>query len=226
MSEEQQIKPVALNVSGKTLAMITGGGLIGGALIVLGAIMPAEFNVDPLGLGKVTGIGRLWAPEAQTFSGSGSALSYSSETPKTSHIVEIPLGAADWQEAAVEYKVAMVPGQSIFYSWTVTNLDGTPATVPVEVDMHGHDIVGDDEAETVVEYRKERLLAEQGTMTAPIEGIYGWYFRNHSPDPVIVRVEIEGFYTLVPPGQPGNEFNIRPWEPTPDEPVDDLTGQQ
>jgi hypothetical protein len=58
MSEEQQIKPVALNVSGKTLALITGGGLVGGALIVLGAIMPAEFNVDPLGLGKLTGIGR------------------------------------------------------------------------------------------------------------------------------------------------------------------------
>ncbi len=215
MPDNSEIKPVALNVSGRTLALITGGGLAGGALIVLGAIMPAEFNVDPLGLGKLTGIGRLWAPEAETFGGSGAALSHASETPKTSHIVEIPLGAASWQEAAVEYKVHMLPGQSIFYTWSVVNLDGTPGTVPVEVDQHGHDVPPEGQSETVVEFRKDRLLADQGSMTAPFDGIFGWYFKNHAEDPVVIRVEIEGFYSLVPPGEPGNEFNVRPVEPAP-----------
>lgn len=220
MTEQTEIKPVALNVSGKTLALITGGGLVGGALIVLGAIMPAEFNVDPLGLGKLTGIGRLWAPEAETFGGAGAALSHTSETPKISHIVEIPLGAAGWQEAAVEYKVHMAPGQSIFYTWSVVNLDGTPGTVPVEVDQHGHDVPPEGQSETVVEFRKDRLLADQGSMTAPFDGIFGWYFRNHAEDPVIIRVEIEGFYSLVPPGEPGNEFNVRPVEPEPAAPAE------
>ncbi len=215
MSDTQpksDIAPVPLNVSGKTLAMIAGGGLVGGALIVLGAIMPAEFNVDPLGIGKLTGIGRLWAQEAQTFAGSGAALSHASTTGKTSHIVEINLGASDWPEAAVEYKVHMVPGQSIFYKWTVVKADGTPGAIPVEMDQHGHDTPPEGQAETVVEYRKARLLADEGSITAPLDGIFGWYFRNHDPDPVTVRVEIEGFYTLVPPGEPGNEFNIRPLE--------------
>ena len=41
MSEhEQPIAPVQLKVSGKTLALIIAGGLLAGALIVLGAIMP------------------------------------------------------------------------------------------------------------------------------------------------------------------------------------------
>lgn len=213
MPQEQEIGPIALNVSGRTLAVITGGGVIGGALIVLGAIMPAEFNVDPLGLGKLTGIGRLWAPETETFGGAGAALAFASDAPKTSHVVEIPLGAAGWQEAAVEYKVHMKPGQTIFYKWSVANLDGSPATVPVEMDQHGHDLPSEGEAQTVVEFRKARLLSDQGSMTAPIDGIFGWYFRNHADDPVIVRVEIEGFYDLVPPGQPGNEFNVRPLEP-------------
>ena len=204
------IAPVQLNVSGKTLAMITGGGLIGGALIVLGAIMPAEFNVDPLGIGKLTGIGRLWAPEAETFSGGGAALSHASEGPKASHTVNISLGAAEWQEAAVEYKVHMRPGQTIFYKWTVVNADGTPGTVPVEMDQHGHDTPPEGQPETVVEFRKERLLSDQGSMTAPLDGIFGWYFRNHAPDPVIIQLEIEGFYDLVPPGEPGNEFSVKP----------------
>ena len=212
MPNEQDIRPVALNVSGKTLALITGGGFVLGALIVVGAIMPAEFNTDPLGIGKATGISRLWAPEEKGFAGSG-ALATSSETPKTSHTVDIPLGAADWKEAAIEYKVAMKPGQSIFYKWTATDLDGTPATIPVETDQHGHDLPPAGQAQTVIDYRKARLLSDQGSLTAPIDGIFGWYFKNHSPDPIMIRLEIEGFYTLVPPGQPGNEFSIRPFDP-------------
>ena len=212
MPDQEDIRPVALTVSGKTLALITGGGLLLGALIVVGAIMPAEFNTDPLGIGKASGISRLWAPEEKDFAGSG-ALATSSDAPKQSHIVDIPLGAADWKEAAIEYKVAMKPGQSIFYRWTATNLDGSPATVPVETDQHGHDLPAEGQPQTVIDYRKARLLADQGSLTAPIDGIFGWYFKNHSPDPIMIRLEIEGFYTLVPPGQPGNEFSIRPFDP-------------
>ncbi len=209
------IAPVQLNVSGRTLALITGGGLIAGALIVLGAIMPAEFNTDPLGIGKLTGISRLWAPEAKGFSGAGGVtLGYSSTQPRTSHVVEIPLGAEGWPEAALEYKVHMRPGQSVLYRWQAFNLDGSPATIPVEFDQHGHDVVDEHVPETVVDYRKDRALSDEGSMTAPLEGIFGWYFRNHSPDPVTIRMEFDGYYSLIPPGQPGNEFRIRPKETT------------
>lgn len=225
MPDQEDIRPVALNVSGKTLALITGGGLVLGVLIVVGAIMPAEFNTDPLGIGKATGISRLWAPEEKDFAGSG-ALATSSDAPKQSHIVDIPLGAADWKEAAIEYKVAMKPGQSIFYKWTATNLDGSAATVPVETDQHGHDLPAAGQPQTVIDYRKARLLSDQGSLTAPIDGIFGWYFRNHSPDPIMIRLEIEGFYTLVPPGQPGNEFSIRPFDPNAAAEPDELQEDQ
>lgn len=225
MPDQEDIRPVALNVSGKTLAFITGGGLVLGALIVVGAIMPAEFNTDPLGIGRATGLSRLWAPEEKDFAGSG-ALATSSDAPKQSHIVDIPLGAADWKEAAIEYKVAMKPGQSIFYKWTATNLDGSTATVPVETDQHGHDLPAAGQPQTVIDYRKARLLSDQGSLTAPIDGIFGWYFRNHSPDPIMIRLEIEGFYTLVPPGQPGNEFSIRPFDPNAAAEPDELQEDQ
>ncbi len=213
MSEQptQPIAPVQLKVSGKTLALITGGGLVAGAMIVLGAIMPAEFNTDPLGLGKLTGLSRLWALEAKTFNAGGDvSLSYSSTAPRASHVVDIPLGAAGWAEEALEYKVRMAPGQSVLYRWQALNLDGSPVTVPVEFDQHGHDVVDEHVPETVVDYRKGRALSEEGSMTAPLEGIFGWYFRNHAPDPIIVRLKVEGYYSLIPPGDPGNEFRIRP----------------
>ncbi len=226
MSDTTEIKPVALNTSNKALAWIVGGGLVAGALIVVGAIMPAEFNSDPLGIGQATGISRLWGPEAQTFGGAGSALAWSSQAPKQSHIVEIPLGAAEWQEAAVEYKVTLKPGQTIFYKWTATNLDGTPLTTPLEVDQHGHDVPPEGQPETVVQYQQTRLLSDQGSLTAPIDGIYGWYFRNHAVDPIILRLEIEGFYELVPPGQPGNEGRLSPVDPNAPDPDAELLEQE
>jgi hypothetical protein len=213
------IRPVPLSVSARQLLLITAGGLAGGALIVLGAVMPAEYNVDPLGLGQLTGISRLWAPDTQAFGGTA-PLSYASASPKTAHVAEIPLGAAGWDEAAVEYKVRMSPGQSIFYRWSVVNLDGSPAATAIEVDQHGHDTPPEGQAETVIEFRKDQLLSDQGSLTAPFEGIFGWYFKNRAEDPVIVRLEVEGFYSLVAPGEPGNEFNVTPVEPAAPAPED------
>jgi hypothetical protein len=229
MSEQpstQPIAPVQLKVSGRTLAFITGGGLIAGALIVLGAILPAEYNMDPLGVGKLSGISRLWAPEEKTWEpGAGMDPAHSSAAPMTRTVLEIPLGAADWPEAALEYKFAMKPGETLLYRWQALNEDGSPATVPVEFDFHGHTLE-DGKAMTVANYRKDRALSDSGSLTAPFDGIHGWYFKNHAPDPIRIRLEATGFYTLVPPGQPGNEFRVRPresgpWEPAPsDVPAD------
>jgi hypothetical protein len=202
--------PSQLNVKPATLALITGGGLAAGVLIVVGAIMPAEYNVDPLGLGKLTGLSRLWAPDAKTFAGGGAPLYHASEAPRAIHVADIPLGAAGWDEAALEYKVRMSPGESILYRWSARELDGSPAAAPVEFDMHGHDVVDEGVSPTVVDYAKGEALAQAGSLTAPMDGIFGWYFRNTGDDPLMIRLEVEGYFEVIPPGEPGNEFGIRP----------------
>lgn len=219
MSNDTSHVPTAqLNVKPRTLLMIVGGGLVAGAIIVAGAIMPAEYNVDPLGLGKLSGLARLWAPEEKKWEpGDGMTASYSSTTPAVSTVVEIPLGAAEWPEAALEYKFAMTAGQGLLYKWEAFNEDGSPVTVPVEFEFHGHTLAADGEEMTVAEYRKDRAPSDQGALMAPFEGIHGWYFRNHNPDPIRIRLEATGFYTLVPPGQPGNEFRIQPVNGQPQE---------
>lgn len=203
--------PKTLDVSPRTLAMIVGGGTLAGVLIVVGAILPAEFNVDPLGVGRLTGIARLWAPEPEAFAGGAEIRLHTAQAgAPTVHRVEIPLGAAGWDEAALEYKVRMTPGESFFYRWEAVTLDGRPIDVPLEAEMHGHDLPPEGEPQTVVDFNRIRTVSDQGALTAPIDGIFGWYFRNHSEDPAVIRLEIEGYYRLVPPGEPGNEFRIRP----------------
>ena len=219
MSQDASYVPTAqLNVKPKTLLLITGGGLAAGTLIVLGAIMPAEYNLDPLGLGKLSGLARLWAPEEKTWQpGADMDPAHSSNIPSARTVVEIPLGASDWPEAALEYKFAMKPGQTLLYKWQALNEDGSPVTIPVEFDFHGHTLAKDGEEMTVANYRKNQALADEGALMAPFDGIHGWYFKNHAPDPIRIRLEVEGFYELVPPGQPGNEFRIQPLSGQPED---------
>lgn len=205
---QTEIKAVQLNTSPRTLAMIVGGGLLAGTLIVVGAILPAEYNVDPLGLGKLSGIGRLWAPAENEWQGAATP-AFTGAAAIQHNTFEIPLGAADWPEEALEYKFAMKPGQAYLYTWTIEGVPGATLK-PIEFDFHGHTLAADGQEMTVAEYKKATALTDTGALSAPFEGIHGWYWKNTNPDPVTVKLEVWGFYDLVPPGQPGNEFRVNP----------------
>lgn len=204
-----EIKPVPLRVSGRTLALITGGGLLAGALIVVGAIMPAEFNTDPLGLGKLTGISRLWAPPeiaVDANAASGPLARDHASAPRTDTI-EIPLtdflGGAKGSE--LEYKVAMQTGATLIYEWQAI---GAANPDDVAFDFHGHTRPAPDTPMSVATYKQARGLSQQGALTAPFEGIQGWQFSNFGEKPVVIRLKLTGFYELIPSGEEGNLAGI------------------
>ena len=210
MSEQEQpIAPVQLKVSGKTLALITGGGLVAGALIVLGAIMPAEFNTDPLGIGKLSGIARLWAPdeiEVDT-NAAGGPLAREYEAAPRDGGIEIPLtdclGGAKGSE--LEYKVAMKQGATLIYEWEAV---GAKNPNDIGFDFHGHTTPEPGQEMTVASYKASRGLSQTGALTAPFDGIQGWQFSNFGDGAVVIRVKLTGFYELVPSGQEGNLAGI------------------
>ncbi len=206
---DQPIAPVQLKVSGKTLALITGGGFVVGALIVLGAIMPAEFNTDPLGIGKLSGIARLWAPDEieidATVAGAPLARDYDM-APRTD-VIEIPLtdflGGAKGSE--LEYKVAMKKDATLIFEWEAV---GVTNANDIGYDFHGHTTPQPGEKMTVATYKQARGLSQKGALTAPFDGIQGWQFSNFREKPVVIRVKLSGFYELVPAGQEGNLAGI------------------
>lgn len=213
MSDQQTsppIGPVHLNVSGKTLAMIVGGGVVVGTLIVLGAIMPAEFNVDPLGVGKLSGIARLWAPDEKKVdvnSGEAGPLAKQFDVPLRSDVIEIPLtdfmGGAKGSE--LEYKVRMKQGATFIYDWEAV---GAQSANDIHYDFHGHTTPKAGEEMSVATYKQAYGLKAQGSLTAPFDGIQGWQFINSGDKPVVIRVKLTGFYELIPLGEPGNEARI------------------
>ena len=204
-ANEQSSRPMP---RGRLIAW-TLAALVAGVLIVLGAILPAEFDRDPLGLGKLSGLSRLWAPEENNVDvGKGSvARAREYDLAFRTDVVEIPLGGfLDGVESSeLEYKVRMAKDATLIYAWEVL---GASDPRDFHFDQHGHTVPKPGEEMAVATYKQSFGLKQQGALTAPFEGIQGWQFSNSSEKPVVVRLRLAGFYTLVPPGEEGNVARI------------------
>ena len=105
--------------------------------------------------------------------------------------VDIPIRGNDGD---LEYKIGMKAGDTVVYSWEVMQ-----TIMPEELytEFHGHtEPVGG--TGTLMYYRKATGTKDNGTLTAPFEGIHGWYLQNQSERPVVVRLRMAGFYTVIP----------------------------
>lgn len=201
----------------RTLLLSTGGALLVAAVIVFAAVLPAEYNQDPLGIGRATGLSRLWAPNEVTVSPDAAAgpAARREPVPFRTDTFEIPL-AADGDEGrrnALEFKVRLPKGGTLVYSWQA---EGLKVPEDLMFDFHGHTVAAEAKGDvSVAAYEKGSGSAANGSLVAPVAGIHGWYFRNRSDQPIRVRVKLSGFYQLVPGGQEGNLAGIQPESPPP-----------
>ena len=70
-----------------------------------------------------------------------------------------------------------------------------PADANLWHEFHGHT------PQTVTFYKKADGAAHHGSLTAPFDGIHGWYYENRTRAPVVVRMRLSGFYELVEPAK-------------------------
>lgn len=199
--------------SRRTLLVSIGAAVGTAVIITFAAVLPAEYNKDPLGLGRVTGLSRLWAPkEIVVEPGAvGAPAAIRQAAVFRTDTFEIPL-AADGDEArrnALEFKVRLPKGATLVYSWQTEDL-----AIPEDLmfDFHGHTLAADAKGGpvSVADYEKGSGAQANGSLTAPIDGIHGWYLRNRSDRPIKVQLKLSGFYQLVPAGQEGNLEGIQP----------------
>lgn len=202
----------------KRLLILTGCTVFAAIVIVLAVVMPAEYNVDPLGVGKLSGISRLWAPPEITVNPNSGSVPRAREYEQgfRTDTIEIPLtgfmGGRFGSE--LEYKVRMKKDATLLYEWEVV---GAVDTRDFHYDFHGHTTPkSPTESMTVATYKQAFGLRQRGALTAPFDGIQGWQFSNASDNALVVRLKLSGFYDLVPAGQPGNEAGVVPNVPASD----------
>jgi hypothetical protein len=121
-------------------------------------------------------------------------------------VIEIPLraGGDSTRGDELEYKVHMKKDATFIYEWSAADI---PKPDEFYFDFHGH-TVDAGKAMTVATYRQATGTSANGALTAPFDGVHGWFFQNQSANPVVVRVKISGFYELILPGDIGNEAGI------------------
>ncbi len=211
---------------GLLLAIMVGGFLAATAIFLL-AILPAEFHIDPTGVGKASGLMSLSAPRADKVLASpaapGASLPEASlpsqassstlrfyDKAYRSDVIDIPLQSNDKgpEVSELEYKVRMKTGDPLLYSWTVT---GLPNAEEFYYDFHGETPPTPNNPQgRVVEYKQAIGTQSHGLLIAPLAGVHGWYLQNQSARPVVVHLNLSGLYELVPPGEYGNSARIQP----------------
>ena len=174
------------------LALAAGAAILVAGLVLVAFIMPAEFAVDPLGIGARVGLMDLGitgqqveALEQAAASGAGpgqATIDVVQERPFNSETVEFTLGPEAW----IEYKYRLEQGESLLYAWS--------ATGAVNFEFHAEPDGGP--AGYAQTYEKSQGRAVSGTLTAPFSGIHGWYWQNTGAQPVTVKLTSSGFYNL------------------------------
>lgn len=159
-------------------------------LLLVTIILPAEYGLDPTGIGTRLGLFRpRAAASAVAVSGEGEAAASSSgggllrrTTPFRTDAMSLVLAPGE----GAEIKAEMARGERFLFSWTA---DGGP----VEVDMHG-EAAGAAEDEYTSYWKDEEQVSDHGAFEAPVAGTHGWYWQNLGAAPVTITLKTSGYY--------------------------------
>lgn len=182
------------------------------AAILVAVVLPAEYNIDPTGIGRALGLAEMGeikqqlAEEAER----DRLMDEQQQSPaapatgqQSSLLGEILSGlfisSAQAQEVAparsdtmsitlkpgegTEVKLIMLDGAQVKFAWTVEG--GV-----VNFDMHG------DGGGNQISYEKGRAVpGAEGVLEASFDGNHGWFWRNRGKADVTVTLKTEGDYS-------------------------------
>jgi hypothetical protein len=193
--------------SGKRIAMSVGIALAVAAVVLVVAVLPAEYGIDPTGIGKALGLTELNAPASRTIEVrdviGGNERVREVEVPAFNEPVPLPNPAVHQAEdrpiqtrtmtltleegQQTEIKTVLQESKVIVYDWQT---DGGL----VYSDLHGHDPAAGQEF--FVRYREDQEGATEatGSLVAPFAGEHGWYWLNIHDGPVTITLTVTGFY--------------------------------
>ena len=194
------LKPVALTLGAA-------------ALVIVLFVLPAEYGVDPTGVGEKLGLMDLAeaeAPGAVTADALETATVVAGEFPPINENFdyyepdvmgdpfsrthdepfrsdEMTVRLEEFEQ--VEVKATMHQGDALVYRWTLT--EGTV----VYSDFHADpgDRPGYPEGYWV-RYLEREGDSASGSIVAPFDGNHGWYWLNIEENPVEIRLEVHGYY--------------------------------
>lgn len=181
--------------------------IVAALAILVTIVLPAEYNIDPTGVGRVLGLAQMGEIKAQlaeeaerdrqmdqnsTVPAPGSSLlgrvfaalvvsPASAQTASRQDVTTLTLTPGQ----GAEIKLVMKAGAKADYSWTVSG--GV-----VNFDTHG------DGGGKSISYEKGRAVpGDDGVLEAAFDGNHGWFWRNRGSADVTLTLKTSGAYAEI-----------------------------
>ena len=190
--------------SSKQLIKSTVLAAIGAGILLVTVVMPAEYGIDPTGIGKLTGLQQmgeirvsLEEEAAQEEAAKLAAATQSTATQTNAPATETqpPAGTVELRSdtttfnlapnEGAEIKVTLQKGEVVTYTWSSTgkiNFDNHGDSKELNIDYHGYG-------------KGISQESDAGEIEAAFDGSHGWFWRNRTKETVTVTLETSGRYS-------------------------------
>ena len=190
----QPIPTVPQLVKASAIALAAAG------VILVTAVLPAEYGIDPTGIGKAMGLTALSVPTDEpapatepTAPSAANTAADSPVAPASTPAVsksDVPYRSDEMSltlqpDEGAEIKASMREGKQFVFTWAAEG-------GKVNFDMHGERPNAGDQFTSY--WKDQQQTSAHGTFVAPFDGTHGWYWRNRGDKPVTVKVKVSGFY--------------------------------
>jgi hypothetical protein len=158
------------------------------AIVLVTVVLPAEYDLDPLGTGALLGL---------------TGLSRTGPTALVDQIGSFRQERRVFELApfeSVEYKYRLESNAGLLFSWR--------ATSEVVYDMHAEpDGAEGGYAESFAQGRGQ---AGHGSYAAPFPGIHGWFWENRGAETVIVTLNTAAFTDFAKEYRDNDVYELKP----------------
>lgn len=190
--------------SGTRIVGATALALGVAVVVLLTTVLPAEYNLDPTGVGRWLGLTDLATAgqdeeSGPTTGGSLEAVRAGAHTPQAGTLTEDTYTVELRPFEGVEYKYRLERGQGLLYSWT--------ATGAVDYDLHGEPDGAP--ARYSESYDKGESASASGLLIAPTPGVHGWFWENTGSGRITVTLHTSGFLTSATEYRDGDRVERR-----------------
>ena len=192
---------------------------IGAAILLVTVVMPAEYGIDPTGIGNTIGLkkmGEIKMSLAQEVKAEQEAaeiavaepepviiqaqeLESETTTPvETQEVVtEEPIAEVDQSIRSDEMIVTLAPNEGTEIKVVLAKGKSVEYSWSTDGGKANFDIHGDSK-ELKIDYHNYSKGSEQsssGTLEAAFDGSHGWFWRNRTSETITVTLKVSGEYT-------------------------------
>ena len=190
---DREVPSSAKLIKSTILAAATAG------VLLVTVVMPAEYGIDPTGVGTVLGLTRMGEIK-MSLANEAEADAAQLEIVVAEPVVTIEEKPAQAVSIAsdektftlapdegTEIKVAMLKGAKVDYVWETNggkaNFDVHGDSKELKINYHG--------------YYKGSDQRREGTLVADFDGSHGWFWRNRTTEPMTITIKTSGEYSSI-----------------------------